>query len=90
MNKADLVNQVQEAGDYQSNAAAKQAVEDVLAAITHGVTHDGRVQLVGFGTFAVRERPARMGRNPRTGEAIQIQASKTVNFKPGKGLKEQL
>ncbi len=90
MNKADLVNQVQESGNYQSNATARQAVEDVLDAITHGITADGKVQIVGFGTFAVKERAARTGRNPRTGDAIEIEASKSVSFKPGKGLKDQL
>lgn len=90
MNKADLVNQVQESGNYQSNATARQAVEDVLDAITHGITADGKVQIVGFGTFSVKERAARTGRNPRTGDSIQIAASKSVGFKPGKGLKDQL
>ncbi len=90
MNKADLVNQVQESGNYQSNATARQAVEDVLAAITAGITSDGKVQIVGFGTFSVKERAARTGRNPRTGESIQIAASRSVGFKPGKGLKDQL
>jgi DNA-binding protein HU-beta len=90
MNKADLVNQVQESGNYQSNATARQAVEDVLAAITAGITSDGKVQIVGFGTFSVKDRAARTGRNPRTGESIQIAASRSVGFKPGKGLKDQL
>ncbi len=90
MNKADLVNQVQESGNYQSNATARQAVEDVLEAITAGITSDGKVQIVGFGTFSVKERAARTGRNPRTGESIQIAASRSVGFKPGKGLKDQL
>ena len=90
MNKADLINQVQQNGDFASNAAAKGAVEAVLDAITSGITSDGKVQIVGFGTFAVKERAARTGRNPRTGEAIDIAASKSVSFKPGKGLKDQL
>lgn len=90
MNKADLINAVQETGNFQSNAAAKQALEAVLEAITTGIQNDGKVQIVGFGTFSVKDRPARTGRNPRTGEAIQIAASKSVGFKPGKGLKDSL
>jgi len=90
MNKAELINHVQENGDFASNAAAKQAVQNVLDALTHGLTNDGKVQIVGFGTFAVKERAARTGRNPRTGEAIEIAASKSVGFKPGKGLKDLL
>ena len=90
MNKADLVNAVQNTGNHTSRAAAQQAVEDVLSCISEGIANDGKVQIVGFGTFAVKERAARTGRNPRTGESIQIAASKSVGFKPGKALKDNL
>jgi DNA-binding protein HU-beta len=90
MNKADLVTAVLNTGNHTSRAAAQQAVEDVLNCISEGIANDGKVQLVGFGTFGVKERAARTGRNPRTGESIAIAASKSVNFKPGKGLKDSL
>jgi DNA-binding protein HU-beta len=60
----------------------------VLDGITAGIKKDGLVQLIGFGTFSVKERAAREGRNPLTGEKIKIKASKTVSFKVGAGLKE--
>ena len=90
MNKAELVAAVQASGNYSSRASAEQAVADVLGAISGGIANDGKVQIVGFGTFAVKERAARQGRNPRTGEPVQIAASKNVSFKAGKALKESL
>ena len=90
MNKAELVAAVHSSGNHTSRAAAQQAVEDVLEAISTGISNDGKVQIVGFGTFSVKERAARTGRNPRTGESIEIAASKSVGFKPGKGLKDRL
>ena len=60
----------------------------MLDGITAGIKKDGLVQLIGFGTFSVKERAAREGRNPLTGEKIKIKASKTVSFKVGAGLKE--
>lgn len=90
MNKGDLINAVNNTGNFTNRAAAQQAVEDVLNSISQGLLDDGKVQLVGFGTFSVKERAARTGRNPRTGEALQIPASKSVGFKPGKTLKESL
>ena len=90
MNKGDLINAVNNAGNFTNRAAAQQAVEDVLNCISQGLLDDGKVQLVGFGTFSVKERAARTGRNPRTGEALQIPASKSVGFKPGKTLKDSL
>ena len=89
MNKQDLVAAVQgnkEAG-IESKAAAERAVAAVLAGIEEGIKKDGLVQLIGFGTFQVKERSARKGRNPKTGEEIKIKASKTVSFKVGAGLK---
>lgn len=61
-----------------------------LAKSEHRISSGDQVALVGFGTFLVRERAARMGRNPQTGETIQIAASKGVGFKPGKALKDSL
>jgi len=91
MNKGQIVEAVQGAlGDGASKKDAEEAVAAVLGAIADGVRSDGTVQLIGFGTFVVRERAARMGRNPKTGEAMQINASKSVGFKPSAALKGSL
>lgn len=91
MNKAQLVEIVQkELGKDVSKAAAERALDAVLGSIEKGLKTGNPVQLVGFGTFRVSKRAARMGRNPKTGEAIQIKASKTVRFSAGTGLKGSL
>jgi nucleoid DNA-binding protein len=91
MNKAQLVDVVQkELGKEFSKAAAERSLDAVLRSIRRGVATGGSVQIVGFGTFRVSKRAARMGRNPKTGESIQIKASKTVRFSAGQGLKESL
>ena len=90
MNKQDLIEAVlanKEAG-IESKAAAARAIDAVLDGIAAGIKKDGNVQLIGFGTFSVKERAAREGRNPLTGEKIKIKASKTVGFKAGAALKE--
>lgn len=90
MNKQDLIEAIlanKEAG-IESKAAAGRAVDAVLDGITAGIKKDGLVQLIGFGTFQVKERAARTGRNPQTGATIKIKASKTVGFKAGAALKE--
>jgi DNA-binding protein HU-beta len=87
MNKGDLVDAVADAtGD--SKAAASAAVDAVLDSITGALKKGDKVQISGFGTFEVRARAARQGRNPQTGEAIQIAASKAPAFKAGKALKD--
>jgi DNA-binding protein HU-beta len=88
MNKAELVEMIQ--GDFESKAKAERAVNSVIDAIKNGIKKDGKVQLVGFGTFTLKKRKARTGRNPQTGEEIKIKASKTVGFKPGKTMKDTL
>ena len=91
MNKAQLVELVQkQIGRNASKASAERAVDAVTQAITKGLKVAGEVQLVGFGTFRRRERNARQGRNPATGAAIEIPASKTVRFSAGKLLKQQV
>jgi nucleoid DNA-binding protein len=91
MNKAQLVDVVQrELGKEISKAAAERALNAVLNAIERGLKSGDQVQLVGFGTFRVSKRAARQGRNPKTGEQIQIKASKTVRFSAGQGLKGSL
>ena len=89
MNKAQLTDAVAAATD-SSKAEAGRAVEATLSAIGSALAGGDSVSLVGFGTFNVRHRAARMGRNPQTGASIQIQASKSVGFKAGKALKERL
>ena len=90
MNKLDLIEAIlanKEAG-FESKAAAGRAVDAVLDGIAAGIKKDGNVQLIGFGTFSVKTRAARTGRNPQTGATIKIKASKTVSFKVGAALKE--
>jgi len=91
MNKGELIEAVQETlGGDTSKREAEDAVKAVLENIAKGVKKDGSVQLLGFGTFEVRKRSARTGRNPKTGESIKIAASKTVGFKPSSALKGSL
>lgn len=91
MNKADLIETVQQRlGDNCSRAHAERCVNSVLEAIADGLGQDNTVQLVGFGTFEVRRRKARVGLNPQTREPMQIAASKTVGFRPGNKLKETI
>ncbi|MCZ6836265.1 MAG: HU family DNA-binding protein [Planctomycetota bacterium] len=89
MNKGQLIDQVAaELGD--SKASASRAVEAVIHSITNGIKEDSNVTIVGFGTFTKKNRAARTGRNPSTGEPMQIRASTTVGFKPSASLKETL
>ena len=87
MNKGELIDAVAGSAGL-SRADATKAVDGILAAITSTLAGGGGISLVGFGTFSVKARAARMGRNPRTGEAIQIKASNVPGFKAGKALKE--
>ncbi|MCL1967453.1 MAG: HU family DNA-binding protein [Fibromonadales bacterium] len=87
MKKTDLVEKVKELADLESKAAAERALNAVLGGIEAGLQKDGEVQLIGFGTFRVKDRPARDGRNVKTGEKIRIKASRTVAFKVGAALK---
>ena len=87
MNKNELVASVAEASGI-SKADAGRAVDGVIGAITGALKSGGDVRIVGFGTFSVANRKATTGRNPRTGEPIQIKASKMPKFKPGSPLKE--
>ena len=87
MNKNDLVAEVaQDTGLAKADAA--KAVDAVFEAITRTLKSDQEVRIVGFGNFHVAKREASVGRNPRTGEEIQIPASKQPKFKAGKGLKD--
>ena len=91
MNKAELIEAVQAAvGGETSKREATDTVEAVLGCIADGVRKDGVVQLIGFGSFKVSNRAARMGRNPKTGEPMQIAASKSVRFSPSSAFKKSL
>jgi DNA-binding protein HU-beta len=91
MNKAELVNAVLEAGvGLESRAGAERAVNAVFAAIQAGLKKEGRVQVVGFGTFVARKRPPRTVRNPKTGQPVKIGARWSVTLKAGKALKDSL
>lgn len=87
MNKNDLVSHVAAAADLSKGDATK-AVEAILDGITDALAKGDEIRLVGFGTFSVSARAASKGRNPRTGEEIDIPASKQPKFKAGKGLKD--
>jgi len=87
MNKSELIDAVASATDLTKSDAAR-AVDGVIGAITGALKSGGQVTIVGFGTFLVRHREARAGRNPRTGETIQIKASNVPAFKAGKALKD--
>ncbi|MCC3359484.1 HU family DNA-binding protein [Bacillus sp. REN16] len=87
MNKTDLVSKVAQSSELTQKDAGK-AVDAVFNCISEALKNGNKVQLIGFGNFEVRERAARKGRNPQTGEEIEIQAGKVPAFKPGKQLKD--
>lgn len=87
MNKNELIDAIAEEADL-SKASAGRALDAALGAITAALKKQDTVSLVGFGTFSVKHRAAREGRNPRTGETIQIGASSAPAFKAGKALKD--
>lgn len=87
MNKSELIDAIAESADL-SKASAGRALDAVVEAITGALKADDSVSLVGFGTFSVKERAARTGRNPQTGAPIEIAAAKIPSFKAGKALKD--
>ncbi|MES9870362.1 MAG: HU family DNA-binding protein [Sedimenticola sp.] len=87
MNKTELIDAMADAADI-SKAAAGRALDGMVEAITDALKNGDQVSIVGFGSFSVRERAARTGRNPQTGATIQIAASKNPAFKAGKALKD--
>lgn len=89
MNKSDLIDHIATQADL-SKASATRALEAMMGGIEAALKAGDTVSLVGFGTFAVGEREARTGRNPRTGEELKIKAAKIPKFRPGKGLKDAL
>ncbi|MCP5180312.1 MAG: HU family DNA-binding protein [Pseudomonadales bacterium] len=89
MNKSELIDRIADAADI-SKASAARALDATLDAITESLRQSDPVVLVGFGSFVVRERAARTGRNPQTREVIEIAAARVPAFKPGKALKDAL
>ncbi len=89
MNKSDLIEHIAKEADL-SKASAARALDAFVSGITETLKQGSEVSLVGFGTFAVADREARTGRNPKTGEALEIKAAKIPKFRPGKGLKDAL
>ena len=89
MNKNELISKIAEKSDL-SKKDAEKAVNSFVETVTESLTKGEKVQLVGFGTFEVRDRPARKGHNPATGQEIQIAASRAPVFKAGKALKDSL
>ena len=87
MNKTELIDAVAEAADL-TKAESSRAVDAVVAAVTKALKDGDAVTLVGFGTFQVRDRAARTGRNPKTGDTIKIAASKNPSFNARKALKD--
>ncbi len=89
MNKAQLIEKIQgKLGEDTTKKHAEEALSAVLESIKEGVQEDGKVQIIGFGTFATKTREARKGRNPKTGQEITIPASTTVAFKASSSLKD--
>ena len=89
MNKTELIAAVAEKAEI-SKKDAEEAVKAFTDVVSEELVNGGKIQLVGFGTFEVSERPAREGRNPRTGETMTIAATKTPKFKVGKALKDMV
>ncbi|TXC76239.1 HU family DNA-binding protein [Luteibaculum oceani] len=89
MNKAELIDQIADASGL-SKADSKKALDAFISATTGELKKGGRISLVGFGSFAVSERSARKGRNPKTGKEINIPAKKVVKFKAGADLADSV
>ena len=87
MTKSELVSEIAKGADLH-NKQAEAALNAFTASVTKAIADGDKVQLIGFGTFDVKERAARTGRNPRTGEAVNIAACKVPSFKAGNALKE--
>ncbi len=87
MNKSELIDAIAASADIPK-AQATRALDAVIESVTNALKQNDQVVLVGFGTFSVKERNARSGRNPQTGQTIEIPAAKIPTFKPGKALKD--
>ncbi|MFA7439529.1 MAG: integration host factor subunit beta [Sphingomonadaceae bacterium] len=90
MIRSELVQKIADANPHLGQREAERVVGTILDAIADRLAEGGRVELRGFGAFATRERDARTGRNPRTGEPVSVEAKRVPHFKPGKELREKL
>lgn len=90
MTKSELIAQLSEANTHLHQQDLERVVNVILDEITDALVRGDRVELRGFGAFSIREREARTGRNPRTGEQVDVPAKRTPHFKMGKELKERL
>ena len=91
MTKQELIDAVaNRAGDEVGKGAVRNIVDATFEEVVNAIRKDGRFSIPSFGTFSVRERKAKTGRNPKTGESIKIAASKTIGFKPAPSIKESL
>ncbi|NKE72818.1 HU family DNA-binding protein [Candidatus Manganitrophus noduliformans] len=90
MTKGELIESIRKSSNGLSRKAAEEVVGAVFSTLSKTLKKEGRVAYPGFGVFTVKKRKARKGRNPKTGEAITIKASKTVGFKPAPSLKKSL
>jgi DNA-binding protein HU-beta len=90
MTKAELLDTIAKANKDLTKKQVSTVVDAVFMSVGAAIKKDGQFSYPGFGTFKVRKRKAREGRNPQTGETIKIKASKTVGFKPAKALKDRL
>jgi len=89
MKKADIISKIVEATNLKK-AEADEAMTAFMDAVKEGLKDGGKVTIIGFGSFSIVERKARMGRNPQTGQEIEIPAKKTVKFNPAEKLKEEV
>jgi DNA-binding protein HU-beta len=89
MNKAEMIDHLAAKADL-TKTQAKTAIDELFAVLENDLKKEGRASVAGFGTFTVTSRAARTGRNPQTGEALKIKASKSVRFKPSPTLKESV
>ena len=90
MNRSDLVDAIASRFEHLGHREAEACVKTILDAMGHTLEQGGRIEVRGFGSFSVHDRPARMGRNPRSGEAVAIPAKQVPHFKAGKALREMV
>lgn len=88
MKKSELLARMKEQNPNFTDEQLSDSIEAIFNVVSDALTEGKRVEIRGFGAFSVKEKAARVGRNPRTGEPVQIEAKNTVHFKPGKDLKQ--
>lgn len=88
INKSDFINNLGAACDQMPDSTVDQGVRHILTLMVDTLVNDGRVEIRGFGSFCLHHRDARIGRNPKTGESVEVPAKAIPHFKPGKALRE--